>query len=89
MRQIIASSGFDEAVIALGGYRAIDLAMEPLIDGLIRDPYGFPSFESDLISFRYVRTKRVGIVPALVFVFSIDGDKNVVLEHVEEDTNPS
>jgi hypothetical protein len=85
MREIIASEEFDRCVEELGGYRAIDAAMEPLIEGLMRHPYGFERFEHDFISFRYARTKRIGTVPPLYFVFRIDQDKNVVLEFVAED----
>ena len=85
MRDIIASAYFDECVAELGGYRAIDLAMEPLIEGLARNPYGFERFEHDMISFRYARTKRIGSVLPLYFVFRIDDEKNVVLEFVAED----
>jgi len=87
MREIIASEYFDQCVAELGGYRAIDLAMEPLVEGLMRNPYGFHRFEHDIdsLSFRYARTKRIGSVPPLYFVFRIDQDKNVVLEFVAED----
>jgi hypothetical protein len=87
MREIIASAYFDECVADLGGYRAIDVAMEPLIEGLMRNPYGFQRFEHDIdaLSFRYARTKRIGAVPPLYFVFRIDQQKNIVLELVAED----
>ncbi|MER9402707.1 hypothetical protein NKI36_01450 [Mesorhizobium caraganae] len=86
MRSIIASDHFSRTVLDLGGYRAIDEALEPIIEGLRRNPYGFERFENDHISFRYARTKSTGWVPALVVIFSIDENKNVVLEHVEKDT---
>ncbi|WP_269584943.1 hypothetical protein [Roseibium sp. Sym1] len=85
MRQIIATKNFDEAVKKLGGYRSIDAAMEPIIESLIHDPYGFPIFESDLVSFRYARVQRIGNDPPLVVIFQIDVNKNVILDHVEED----
>jgi hypothetical protein len=88
MREIIASPAFDNAVEKLGGYRAIDLAMEPIIEALYRDPFGFSKFENDWTSFRYAKTKRIGIIPALVFIFSIQENGNVLLEHVEEDEPP-
>src|SRR4051794_664187 len=69
------------------GHRAIDLAMEPIIDGLMRNPFGFKYFENNWVKFRYARTKPIGgIVPGLVVVFSIDENKNVILNWVEEDT---
>jgi hypothetical protein len=89
MREIIASADFDRCVDELGGYRAIDAAMEPLIEGLLRNPYGFERFENDFFSFRYARTKRMGDIPPLYFVFRIDDDKNVVLEYVGEDIRDS
>lgn len=58
MREIIESPDFQRAVEGLGGYRAIDLALAPLIEGLYLNPYGFPRFENDWVSFRYARTKR-------------------------------
>lgn len=51
-RQIIYSIAFDQAVDALGGYRIIDRALDTVIDGLYRNPYGFNKFESDFLSFR-------------------------------------
>ena len=51
----------------------------------MRNPYGFEKYENDHISFRYVRTKPNGWVPALVVIFSIDENKNVVLESIEKD----
>lgn len=86
MRSIIASEEFTRAVDALGGFRAVDEALDSILEGLSRNPYGFHIFENDHISFRYARTKRTGLVPPLVVIFRIDEDKNVILEHIEEDT---
>jgi len=83
MRNIIASEAFEACVERLGGYRAIDDALEAVIDGLMRNPYGFPRFENDHVSFRYVCTKGTMFVPALYVVFRIE-NKDVILEHVEE-----
>ena len=85
MREIIESESFKEAVTALGGHRAIDEALEPLLEALYQNPFGFPKFENDWVSFRYARTKPVDFMPPLVFIFTIDTDHNVVLQHVEED----
>ena len=85
MRNIIEGPDFATAVEKLGGYRLIDAALEPILDGLSKEPYGFERFENDWCSFRYARTRQIeGYVPALVIIFSIDASKNVVLEWVEE-----
>jgi hypothetical protein len=84
MRSIIESEHFADCVAQLGGYRAIDLALEPIIESLMRDPYGFEKVENDWVSVRYARTKRIqGFIPALIVAFTIDRDSNVVLEWVE------
>lgn len=88
MREIIESDAFKEAVHALGGHRAIDGALEPIIEALYHNPFGFPFFENDWTSFRYARTKAVGDdIPPLVVTFTIErnGHGNVILQHVEED----
>jgi len=80
MRQILEGPDFQQCVERLGGHRAIDLAMEPIIDGLMRNPFGFKYFENNWVKFRYARTKPIGgIVPGLIVVFSIDENKNVIL----------
>lgn len=84
MRSIISSKEFDEAVEKLGGYRAVDAAMAPIIEALMLNPYGLPLFESDKFSFRWVATHEIDWVPPLIVIFRIDDDKNVVLLHVEE-----
>lgn len=86
MRQIIWSAEFSEGVSRLGGARAVDAALEPIIDGLSRNPYGFDKIENDWTSFRYIRTKPIGdTVPALIIAFTIDTNKNVVLEWIDEE----
>jgi hypothetical protein len=85
MREIIEADGFEAAVMALGGYRAIDRALDLIREGLYLNPYGFPKFESDWTSFRYARTKGIDFIPPLVFIFSINDNGDVILEHVEED----
>jgi len=89
VREIIESESFKEAVAGLGGHRAIDAALEPIIEALYRNPYGFPFFENDWASFRYVRTKALDFIPALVVIFIIDSNGNVVLQYVEEDQDAS
>lgn len=83
-RQIIYSVAFDRAVEALGGYRAIDTALDTIIDGLYRNPYGFNKFENDYISFRYAITLATAEMPPLVVIFVIGENGDVTLEHVEE-----
>ena len=82
-REIIFSEEFDIAVQEVGGYWVIDRALEAVLDGVRLNPYGYPKFENDEYSFRYVITSRIGDIPALVFTFTIDERKNVVLQHVE------
>lgn len=83
MRQIIFSMDFDTAVEKIGGYRVVDEALEVVMDGLMLNPYGFPKFENDWTSFRYVVTKAVDTAPSLLFVFRVLPDKDVELTHVE------
>lgn len=83
-RQIIYAVEFDQEVEALGGYRAIDEALDTILDGLYRNPYGFNKFENEFISFRYVITKAISSLPPLVVVFSIASNGDVTLEHIEE-----
>lgn len=84
MREIVEGENFAKCVEQLGGYRAIDLAMETIIDALLLNPYGFPYIENDWVRIRYAKTKMIeGYIPALVVAFIIDNDNNVVLEWVE------
>jgi len=82
-RSIRYSHDFEEFVVALGGWRVVDEALEPIIEGLRLNPYGFDLIENDLVSFRYARTEPCGTVPALTVVFLIDEDRNVSLEWCE------
>jgi hypothetical protein len=84
VREIIEGEYFAHCVERLGGYRAIDLALETIIDALMLDPYGFPYIENDWVRIRYARTKMIeGYIPALVVAFVIDKSNNVVLEWIE------
>ena len=47
MRSVIEGEYFAECVERLGGYRAIDLALETVIEALGRNPYAFPAIEND------------------------------------------
>lgn len=83
MRSIISTHDFDRQVESLGGAKALDEVLSPLMEALSNDPYGFNKFENDFTSFRYVLTKETLFTPALSIVFTIDENKNVVLEHIE------
>jgi len=86
MRNIIWSEEFSACVERLGGARAIDRALDPVMDALMRNPYGFELIQNDFTSCRFVRTKAIGAdAPALIVAFTIDENKNVVLEWVDED----
>ena len=83
MRQIIFAQSFDEAVEKIGGYRVVDEVLETVIDGLRLNPYGFPKYENDWVSFRYVVTNAIGAAPPLLFVFQVLRNRDVELTHVE------
>jgi hypothetical protein len=84
VREIIEGEHFAESVHRLGGYRAIDLALESVIEALVNNPYAFPFVENDWCRIRYAQTKPIeGYIPPLVIAFAIDEQKNVVLEWVD------
>ncbi len=86
MRNVVWSEAFADQVEQAGGARVVDEALSPILDGLMRNPYGFYKFENDHTSFRYAKTVPVpGIIGALVVVFTIDARKNVVLEWFDEE----
>ena len=85
MRQIIWSKDFTNQVNRVIGAEAADEALAPILDGLMRNPYGFDKFENDFTSFRYAKTEPViGKVGALTVIFVIDDDRNVVLQWFDE-----
>jgi len=84
MRQIIFDVEFDAAIEKLGGYILVDEALDPILDGLSRNPYGFPLIENDWVRIRYVVTKPTGYLPSLVVTFTIEINGDVILRHVEE-----
>jgi hypothetical protein len=84
MRQIIFDPEFDAAVANLGVYILVDEALDPIIDGLSRNPYGFPLIENDWVRVRYVVTKPTAYLPSLVVTFTIESNGDVILRHVEE-----
>lgn len=84
MRQIIEGPNFAESVEQLGGYRAVDLALETIIEGLQENPFGFPLFENDWCRFRYARTRMIeGYIPPLVVTFVVNEDNDVILQWAE------
>jgi hypothetical protein len=86
MRSIIWSDDFSEQVEKAGGARLIDEALSPIVDGLMRNPYGFARFENDFVSFRYAKTEAIfGKLGALTIIFTIDKERNVVLQWYDED----
>jgi hypothetical protein len=86
-RKITFDPDCDKAVEALGGYKRLDPTLEAAWDGLMREPRGFPVVQTDWGSVRYIKTIAIqGVVPALVWLFSIDNQDNVTIFHVEEDT---
>ena len=68
----------------LGGYRAVDLALESILDGLYHNPYGFHSIENDHVKIRYAITKKIEEIAPLCVYFRIDDNNDVELLHVEE-----
>lgn len=86
MRNIIWGQEFSEQVERAGGARIIDEALEPIIEALMRNPYGFNKFENDFTSFRYAKTDAIpGKLGALTVIFVIDGNNNVELKWYDED----
>jgi hypothetical protein len=84
VRLIIEGPYFAKCVEELGGYRAVDRALEAVIDGLVNNPYGFPLVENDWCHIRYARTKTIeGYIPTLLVAFVIDENGNVILEWIE------
>ncbi|MGH7046229.1 MAG: hypothetical protein ACREE2_07545 [Stellaceae bacterium] len=84
MRGIRADPSFDDAVERLGGYRLVDEAMEPIMDGLYRNPWGFECIQGDWIKVRYAITIPTENLPALLIIFRIEPNNDVVLLHAEE-----
>jgi hypothetical protein len=76
VRQVIEGEYFAASVESLGGYRAVDRALETIIEALMHNPYGFPLIENDWCKIRYARTTMIeGYIPPLVVAFTIN-DQN-------------
>ncbi len=84
MRNIRADHEFDAAVQRIGGYRFVDDAMEPIMDGLYRNPWGFSLIENDWLRVRYAITKPTAALPPLIVLFQIESNNDVTLLHIEE-----
>ena len=84
MRGIKFDPEFDAAVQRLGGYRLVDEALEPIMEGLYRNPWGFPFIENDWIRVRYAKTIPTQTLPALLIVFRIEPNNDVTLLYAEE-----
>jgi hypothetical protein len=86
MRVIRESREFTEAVTRLAQPELVDQALAPIIDGLRRNPFGYPLFENDWCGVRYAQTEAIGdVLPPLVVAFTIEADNSVTLEWIEED----
>ena len=87
MRSIIEEESFAEAVAELGGYRAVDLALDSIKPGLMKNPHGYTLHENQFTSFRYAVTRKVmwarKQIPPLVVIFTIAENGDVHLQHVE------
>ena len=86
-RKIFFSDECESAASRLGGYERIESCLDAIWDALIRNPYGFPQIESDWFSARYIVTKSFQGVPALLWIFTIGAEGEVVINHVEEYEN--
>lgn len=84
MRNIKFDLEFDAAVERLGGYRLVDEALEPIMDGLYRNSWGFAFIENDWIRVRYARTIPTQTLPALLVIFRIEPNNDVTLVYAEE-----
>lgn len=82
-RSIVYSHECSTAADRLGGWRQLDAVLEPILDGLRRNPYGYPKYECDWCSVRYVVTKATGRLPSLAWYFTIN-KQNVEFVDVEE-----
>jgi hypothetical protein len=84
MRSIVEGSDFARFVDQVGGYRLVDEVLDPILEALSSDPYGFPLIENDHFRIRYVVTKSVeGRIPALIVAFVINQNHDVVLEWID------
>jgi hypothetical protein len=87
-RRVRSSHEFDHQVEALGGYEKLDPVLNPVVDGLYIDPYGYNIIQHDLIPLcRYARTipQDDGSLPAFIILFVIEEDGGVELREIWPD----
>lgn len=85
-RRVYSSHKFDRQVDRLGGYEKLDPLLEPVIDGLYANPYGYPLVQNDwLPACRYAHTLPHGDVSSLVIIFTIDSEGGVELRELWPD----
>ena len=85
MRVIRESAEFTRAAAALAHAELVDTALDPIIDSLRRNPYGFALFENEWCKIRYAQTEAIGdVLPPLLVAFSIEEDDSVTLNWIEE-----
>lgn len=82
-RKIVWSHNCDIAAERLGGYRLIDGPLIAIIDALERNPYAALRVDVDWCSTRYITTEATRDVPALFWMFYIEPNGTVVIDHVE------
>jgi hypothetical protein len=83
---IRSSHEFDRQVEELGGYEKLDQVLDPIVDGLYVDPYGYAVLENDWISLcRYARTIPQNDLPAFIVLFVIEEDGSVELREIWPD----
>lgn len=82
-KRVVFTDECNQAAERLGGYARIDCSLDAFWDGLYRNPYGFPKYESDWFSVRYIITKPIYDVPPLIWYISVSADE-VLLLYVEE-----
>jgi hypothetical protein len=79
---LVETDAYVAALNYLGGYNALDIALEPIYEGLRRFPYGFNLEDLGEFSFRYAKTIKIGGIAPLIVVFSIEQGKTVLLKHI-------
>ena len=83
MGRIVSSESCDAAAELLGGYERIDCSLDPIWEAINRNPEGFEKIEADEFCARYVITKPICDLPALIWIFTIMGNGDIIFEHVE------
>ena len=85
-RRVRSSRDFDHQVERLGGYEKLDLVLNPVVDGLYADPYGYIVIQHDLLPLcRYARTIPQDGLPSFIVLFVIEEDGGVELREIWPD----